>query len=604
MRKNQRSDMRSIVILLLLSVIIPCVLTAQTLPFPIDTLVYDANFNYRAFAKFDEQGYLHLVYTSQYSTQSNTREIYYMTDTSGQFQSIQLTSNSVDDNYATLDFDSNGNIHICYEARDTNNLFQVYYTNNIGGTFISPVPITVGGINKATPFIAVNDSVAHFVYYTFVTGQDYVYYKTYNYQIDSLGNEQTLGPSEASSENDAVVDTDNEGRVHIVFRQNGTGNGILKYFTDASGSLQEVSTGVSMNIEYPSIVVDKDNVLHIVYRNLADHRLYTLNNSGGSFSSPLAITPAGTARPSFYRNIDVDSTGRLFVIYQNSVSSAPTGFFLVYGKEGLFSDPLLVFEDTTGTYSSRVSCSISARWDAEIAAIFSPGGLRQGIVISDIFVKRGALFGQQAEPQISFSADTLDFGEVYTTNDSLLELTIINIGDTILAVDTLYTLDSAYTISPAGPLALEPDSSRIISVNFAPTEMHTYLSKLIVESNSANLPIAEIVLTGMGTDPLVISEQTDSVRSFVLYDNFPNPFNPLTTLRYDIPQSGHVELKIFNIQGQLVRTIVDEDKPAGSYQAIWDGRSNEGILQASGVYFYRLEAGDRFSKTKRMILLR
>jgi len=592
-------------ILLFLLAIIPFTLTAQILPFPIDTLVYDDNFNYRAFAKFDEQRYLHLVYTSQYSTQSNTREIYYLTDTSGSFTTYQLTNNAVDDNYATLDFDSNGNIHICYEARDGNNLFQVYYTNNIGGSFISPVPITVGGINKATPFMAVNDSVAHFVYYTFVTGQDYVYYKTYNYQINSLGSEQTLGPSEASSENDAVVDTDSNGKAHIVFRENGTGNGILKYFTDVTGSLQEVPTGVSVNIEYPSIVIDDNDVLHIVYRNLADRRLYTLNNSGGSFSSPMAITPVSTARPSFYRNIDVDSTGRLFVIYQNSISSAPTGFFLVHGKEGVFSDPLLVFEDTTGTYSSRVSCSIAARQDGEITAIFSPGGLRQGIVISDIFMKRGLLFGQQAEPQISLSADTLNFGEVrIITEDSTLQLSITNIGDTILSVDTLYTLDSAYTISEAGPFMLPPDSSRIISVTFAPTEMNTYLSKLLIESNAANLPTAEIILTGIGINPQGISDPPELITKFALYDNFPNPFNPQTFLRYDVPQSAHVELKIFNIRGQLIRTLVDEIKPAGSYQATWDGRNDEGISQASGIYFYRLKAGDRFLKTKRMVMLR
>lgn len=597
--------MRTIKIILpFLLAITPLALTAQTLPFPIDTLVYDANFNYRAFAKFDETGYLHLVYTSQFDINSATREIYYMTDTSGQFQTLQLTNNSVDDNYATLDFDSNGNIHICYEARDAGNLFQVYYTNNIGGSFIPPVPITIGGLNKATPFMAVNDSVAHFVYYTFVTGQDYVYYKTYNYRTSALGSEQTLGPSEASSENDAVVDVDSQGNVHIVFRQNGTGNGILKYFTDISGSLQEIPTGVSVNIEYPSIVIDKNDALHIVYRNLSDRRLYTLNNSGGTFSTPIPITPLSTARPSFYRNIAIDSTGRLFVIYQNSISTSPTGFFLVHGKDGIFSDPLLVFEDTTGTYSSRVSCSIAARQDGEVAAIFSPGGLRGGNVISDIFMKKGLLFGQTLEPQISFSSDTLDFGEVLTSSDSTLQLTITNIGDTTLVVDTLFTQDAVFTVSETMPFALEPDSSTIVSVTFAPTAFITYNSKLLIESNAANLPSAEIVLTGTGANPVGISDPENAVTKFALYDNFPNPFNPQTTLRYEIPQSSHVDLKIFNIQGRLVRTLVNEDKPAGSYQTKWDGKSDEGILQASGVYFYRLEAGDGFVETRQMVLLK
>lgn len=590
-------------VLLLLLAIVPLALTAQTLPFPIDTLVYDGNFNYRAFAQFDDQGYLHLVYTSQFATNSATREIFYMTDTSGSFETYQLTNNSVDDNYATLDFDSNGNIHICYEARDASNLFQVYYTNNIGGSFISPVPITVGGINKATPFMAVNDSVAHFVYYTFVTGQDYVYYKTYNYQIDSLGLEQTLGPSEASSENDAVVDTDINGKVHIVFRQNGTGNGILKYFTNVSGSLQEVPTGVAVNIEYPSIVIDNNDVLHIVFRNLSDRRLYTINNESGSFSSPMAITPVNSGRPSYYRNIAVDSTGRLYVIYQNSISPAPTGFFLVHGKDGIFSDPILVFEDTTGTYVTRVSCSVAARKDGEIAAIFSPGGVRESNVISDIFMKKGLLFEQPEEPLISFSSDTLDFGQVKITEDSTLQLSIMNIGDTTLSVDTLYTLDSVYTISETGPFVLEQDSSRIISVTFTPTEMN-HSSKLVVESNAKNFPAAEIILMGIGINPQGISGHPELITKYKLYDNFPNPFNPQTTLRYDIPKSGHVELKIFNIQGQLVRTLLDAIKPAGSYQAIWDGRNEEGIYQASGVYFYRLKAGDRFAETKRMVLLR
>lgn len=595
--------MRPIIILLLMA-IIPYALAAQTLPFPIDTLVYDANFNYRAFAQFDDQGYLHLVYTSQFDINSATREIYYMTDTSGTFEAHQLTNNAVDDNYATLDFDSNSNIHICYEARDANNLFQVYYTNNIGGSFIPPVPITVGGINKATPFMAVNDSIAHFVYYTFVTGQDYVYYKPYNYQTSVLGSEQTLGPSEASSENDAVVDTDSDGNVHIVFRQNNLGNGILKYFTDVSGSLQEVSTGVSVNIEYPSTVIDKDDVLHIVYRNLSDRRLYTLNNEGGSFSTPIAITPVNSGRPSYYRNIAVDSTGRLYVIYQNSISPAPTGFFLVHSKDGIFSDPILVFEDTTGTYSSRVSCSIAARQNGKIAAIFSPGGLRSGNVISDIFMKKGLLFNQSTETLISFSSDTLDFGQVKITEDSTLQLIITNIGDTTLSVDTLYTLDSVYTISEASPFALEPDSSKIISITFTPIEMHMYDSKLIIESNATNLPFAEIILTGIGINPQGISDHTELITKFKLYDNFPNPFNPQTTIRYIIPQSKHVELKIFNIRGQLVRTLVDDDKPAGSYKVIWDGKNDKGIYQASGVYFYGLKAGDRFAETKQMILLR
>jgi len=270
----------------------------------------------------------------------------------------------------------------------------------------------------------------------------------------------------------------------------------------------------------------------------------------------------------------------------------------------MFSDPLLVFEDTTGTYSSRVSCSIAARQDGEVAAIFSPGGLRGGNVISDIFMKKGLLFGQTLEPQISFSADTLDFGEVSTSSDSTIELTITNIGDTTLVVDTLFTLNMVFTVSETGPITLEPDSSETVSVTFSPTAFINYSSKLIVESNAVNLPSAEIILIGIGANPVGLSNAENTITRFALYNNFPNPFNPQTTIRYDIPHSSHVELKIFNIQGQLVHTLVNQIKPAGNYQTIWDGKDAEGVLQASGIYFYRLKVGDRFVGTKRMVLLK
>lgn len=85
---------------------------AQVLPFPLDTLLYDDHYNYRAMAAYDAAGTLHIVHTRQFDTQSATREIYYWHDAGGAFQNLQLTSNAVDDNYATLDFDAAGNVHI------------------------------------------------------------------------------------------------------------------------------------------------------------------------------------------------------------------------------------------------------------------------------------------------------------------------------------------------------------------------------------------------------------------------------------------------------------------------------------------------------------
>ncbi|MCK4539409.1 MAG: T9SS type A sorting domain-containing protein [Candidatus Krumholzibacteria bacterium] len=85
--------------------------------------------------------------------------------------------------------------------------------------------------------------------------------------------------------------------------------------------------------------------------------------------------------------------------------------------------------------------------------------------------------------------------------------------------------------------------------------------------------------------------------------NYPNPFNPSTTLKFNLALKGHVSLKIYNVAGQLVRTLVSEDRDPGSYNEAWDGTSDSGSKVASGVYFYRMKTGN-FEQTRKMVLLR
>jgi hypothetical protein len=93
-------------------------------------------------------------------------------------------------------------------------------------------------------------------------------------------------------------------------------------------------------------------------------------------------------------------------------------------------------------------------------------------------------------------------------------------------------------------------------------------------------------------------------KTFFLSQNYPNPFNPSTTIRYDIPVgSGTVPVKVFiyDIRGRLVRKLVDQEKESGSYQVHWAGRDDNGQQVSSGVYLYRIEAGD-FLSTRKMVM--
>ena len=88
-----------------------------------------------------------------------------------------------------------------------------------------------------------------------------------------------------------------------------------------------------------------------------------------------------------------------------------------------------------------------------------------------------------------------------------------------------------------------------------------------------------------------------------LGNNYPNPFNPRTIINYSITKSGSVKVSIYNIKGQIVRTLVNDNKEAGRYSAVWNGKDNNNKDVASGLYLYRIESLD-FSATKKMMLMK
>ncbi len=88
-----------------------------------------------------------------------------------------------------------------------------------------------------------------------------------------------------------------------------------------------------------------------------------------------------------------------------------------------------------------------------------------------------------------------------------------------------------------------------------------------------------------------------------LEGNHPNPFNPSTTFSYVLSEPGQVSLKVYNMLGQLVRTVVDQTQLEGHHEAVWDGRNETSGLVSSGIYIYRMTAGN-FVETKRMLLLK
>jgi hypothetical protein len=98
--------------------------------------------------------------------------------------------------------------------------------------------------------------------------------------------------------------------------------------------------------------------------------------------------------------------------------------------------------------------------------------------------------------------------------------------------------------------------------------------------------------------PTSVEVRGENPKTFTLPANYPNPFNPSTTIKFSLPRTGYVRLQVFNILGEVVATLVSEELNAGTYTTLWNASR-----MASGAYFYRLQAAD-FVDTKKLLLLK
>jgi hypothetical protein len=102
-------------------------------------------------------------------------------------------------------------------------------------------------------------------------------------------------------------------------------------------------------------------------------------------------------------------------------------------------------------------------------------------------------------------------------------------------------------------------------------------------------------VTSVGED---LQVEPGAPKDFALHQNYPNPFNPSTTITFDLPHAGYVTLRVLNVLGEEVATLLAGNHPAGTFKANWDATG-----WPSGVYLYRLTAGD-IVQTKKAVLMR
>ncbi|RKY89822.1 hypothetical protein DRQ09_00755, partial [candidate division KSB1 bacterium] len=131
----------------------------------------------------------------------------------------------------------------------------------------------------------------------------------------------------------------------------------------------------------------------------------------------------------------------------------------------------------------------------------------------------------------------------------------------------------------------------------------TVKMRSLVDDERPDISLVDIVLANSVNRFFKLKNVSQIPDEYGLSQNYPNPFNPETKIRFQLPMASKVVLKVYNVLGQEVRTLVNKEMKAGYHSIVWDGRNNYGVRVASGVYIYRIKAG-KFVASKKMLFLK
>jgi len=219
-------------------------------------------------------------------------------------------------------------------------------------------------------------------------------------------------------------------------------------------------------------------------------------------------------------------------------------------------------------------------------------------IISDGGTKKIVLAGSSPYPLVNV-VGSVEFGSLKIGQSSTKNLNISNVSINNLTIDSVKLKSKVFSLSgTVFPATISSNDTLTIGVKFTPDSSKTSSDTLFLFNNSNVSPV-RVALTGLGNLLSVMRNGDVIPGSFMLAQNYPNPFNPSTTISFSLPKSSNVSLLIYDALGREVTTLLkNESMSAGNYSTQWNAASSP-----SGVYFYRITAGD-FTQVKKMLMIK
>lgn len=214
-------------------------------------------------------------------------------------------------------------------------------------------------------------------------------------------------------------------------------------------------------------------------------------------------------------------------------------------------------------------------------------------------------------PIINCGLDEVDFGFVAPGENGIQTFTISNFGNSELngSIETPSNFEVMLTAPttrdgqrPSMNFTIPANQAKTYYLVFSPDEEIDYEGTMEITSNDPNMATITVPVQGQGY-PLDAGDEGVTPYVTELRGNFPNPFNPETTISFSLAEKSSVRIDIYNVLGQRVRTLVNDTMDAGMHQVVWNGRNQNDHAVSSGIYFMKMKGG-RFTFTQKMILLK
>jgi endo-1,4-beta-xylanase len=238
---------------------------------------------------------------------------------------------------------------------------------------------------------------------------------------------------------------------------------------------------------------------------------------------------------------------------------------------------------------NSASTAMSANYSVSVSA---DAALRNAM--NNLSAAINTLIGSKYS-RFAASKNSIDFGSVTSGIAKKDSVNISNHGTDTLKVTSILSTNASFTFSPA-TFIIAPSDSAYLFITFTTKDTSSVSGYIILTNNAASSPDS-ISVKGKINNTVSVNDKNEIPRQYALLQNYPNPFNPSTMINFELPKSGVISLKVYNILGVEVSTLINRNMNAGYHQIYFNASK-----LASGVYFYRLTAGDFVSVKKLMLL--